>query len=59
MGDRGEGTGKQAMGSIKEAIGKIIGDTAVQAEGAAEKAAGQAQVDLGKGKAAARASSEK
>lgn len=29
---------KHAKGSIKEAIGMLIGDTKVQAEGAAEKA---------------------
>jgi len=33
---------KAALGSIKEAIGKVTGDTEAQAEGAAEKAAGTA-----------------
>ena len=43
MDDRIKGAAKQVTGSIKEAIGMIIGDPAVQAEGAAEKAAGEQQ----------------
>ena len=38
------GEAKQAKGSIKEAIGKLTGDTRAQAEGRAEKASGKAQV---------------
>ena len=34
---------EQARGSIKEAIGMLIGDEKVQAEGAAEKAIGEQQ----------------
>jgi uncharacterized protein YjbJ (UPF0337 family) len=37
------GAAKQVKGSVKEAIGKLTGDTRVQAEGAAEKAEGQAE----------------
>ena len=33
---------KAALGSIKEAIGKVTGDAEAQVEGAAEKAAGTA-----------------
>ncbi|MET3825774.1 MULTISPECIES: CsbD family protein [Sphingomonas] len=54
MDDRIEGAGKQATGSIKEAIGKITGDRSVEAKGAAEKAAGKAQSERGEAKAAAR-----
>ena len=34
---------KKVKGSVKEAIGKITGNPAIQAEGAAEKATGKAQ----------------
>lgn len=43
MEERIKGATKQVKGSIKEAIGMIIGDPIVQAEGAAEKAAGEKQ----------------
>ena len=59
MDDRVEGAGKQAIGSIKEAIGKITGDRATEAEGAAERAAGVAQGEVGKTKAAAKDALEK
>lgn len=36
---------RQVKGSIKEAIGKITGDSETQAEGAAEKRAGKTQAD--------------
>ena len=45
--DRLKGVGKQVTGSIKEAVGKVTGDTKTQAEGAAEKRAGKAQNALG------------
>jgi uncharacterized protein YjbJ (UPF0337 family) len=41
--DRVEGVGHQIKGSIKEAAGKVTGDTQTQAEGAAEKAGGKVQ----------------
>ncbi len=41
--DRTAGAAKQAKGSIKEAIGKVTGDTKIQAEGSAEKTVGKAQ----------------
>lgn len=34
---------KAALGSVKEALGKVIGNERVEAEGAAEKAAGKAE----------------
>ena len=45
--DRLKGTGKQVTGSIKEAIGKVTGDTKAQAEGTVEKTAGKAQNAVG------------
>jgi uncharacterized protein YjbJ (UPF0337 family) len=41
--DRVAGSARKAKGSVKEAIGKVTGDSKTQAEGAAEKTAGQAQ----------------
>ena len=38
--DRIAGSAKHTKGSVKEAIGKITGDSKTQAEGAAEKTAG-------------------
>ncbi|SDB73071.1 CsbD family protein [Belnapia rosea] len=52
--DRIAGTAKQVKGSIKEAIGKLTGDTKAQAEGAAEKAEGKVQNTAGDAKAAVR-----
>jgi len=45
--DRVEGVGHQVKGSIKEAAGKVTGDTKTQAEGTAEKAAGKVQNAVG------------
>ena len=45
--DRIEGMGKQAKGSVKEAFGKVTGDTKTEAEGAAEKSAGKVQNAIG------------
>lgn len=45
--DRVEGTAKQAKGSIKDAAGKVLGDTKLQAEGKADKAAGKVQNAVG------------
>jgi len=45
--DRVEGLGKKVTGSIKEAIGKITGDTRTQAEGTADKTAGTEQNTAG------------
>jgi uncharacterized protein YjbJ (UPF0337 family) len=48
--NRIEGIARQAKGSIKEAAGKITGNDKLQAEGKAEKLAGQAQEKLGQTK---------
>ena len=45
--DRVAGSAKQAKGSVKEAIGKVTGDSKTEAEGAAEKTAGRAQNAVG------------
>jgi uncharacterized protein YjbJ (UPF0337 family) len=45
--DRIAGSAKKTKGSVKEAIGKVTGDSKTQAEGAAEKTAGQAQNAVG------------
>jgi uncharacterized protein YjbJ (UPF0337 family) len=52
--DRIAGSAKQVKGSVKEAIGKVTGDTKTQAEGATEKAAGKVQNTVGGAKDAAR-----
>jgi uncharacterized protein YjbJ (UPF0337 family) len=52
--DRIEGAAKQVKGTIKEAIGKVTGDTKIEAEGVAEKAAGKVQSGVGHAKDAAR-----
>ena len=52
--DRIAGAAKQVKGSVKEAIGKITGDTKTQAEGAAEKTVGKAQNTAGGAKDAVR-----
>jgi len=52
--DRIEGAAKQVKGTIKEAIGKVTGDTKIEAEGMAEKAAGKVQSSVGNAKDAAR-----
>ncbi len=45
--DRVEGAGHQAKGTVKEAVGKMTGDTKTEASGAAEKAAGKVQNTAG------------
>ncbi len=45
--DRVEGAGHQAKGAVKEAAGKVTGDSKMQAEGKTEKAAGKVQNAIG------------
>ncbi|HEY8950537.1 MAG TPA: CsbD family protein [Rhizomicrobium sp.] len=52
--DRIEGSAKQAKGAVKEAAGKVTGDTKLQTEGAADKAAGKVQNAVGGAKDAIR-----
>ncbi len=46
--NRIKGEAKKVKGSIKEAAGKITGDRSLQAEGVAEKTAGNVQATAGK-----------
>jgi uncharacterized protein YjbJ (UPF0337 family) len=52
--DRIEGSAHQAKGAVKEAVGKVTGDTKTQAEGKVEKAAGKVQNAVGGAKDAIR-----
>ncbi len=52
--DRIEGAAKQVKGSVKEAVGKAIGDRKLQGEGIADKAAGKVQNAVGGAKDAVR-----
>ena len=45
--DRIDGALKNAAGSVKEATGKVLGDSKLEAEGVAERAAGKAQNAVG------------
>ena len=45
--DRVQGSVKQAKGAIKEAAGKITGDTKLQADGKADKTGGKIQNAIG------------
>jgi uncharacterized protein YjbJ (UPF0337 family) len=57
--DRIAGAAKQAKGAIKDAAGKVTGDTKLQAEGKADKAEGKVQSTVGGANAAARAAMAK
>ena len=52
--DRIAGAAKQTKGAIKDAAGKLTGDTKLQAEGKADKAAGKVQNTAGGAKDTAR-----
>ena len=45
--DRIEGSANQAKGAIKEAAGKVTGDSKLQAEGKADKVSGTVQNAVG------------
>jgi uncharacterized protein YjbJ (UPF0337 family) len=45
--DRIEGSAQQAKGKIKEAAGKALGDSKLEAEGKADKTAGKVQNLIG------------
>jgi uncharacterized protein YjbJ (UPF0337 family) len=57
--DRVRGTGKKVAGSVKEAAGKITGNTELEAKGAGEKAAGKVQNAAGGAKDAVRQAVDK
>jgi uncharacterized protein YjbJ (UPF0337 family) len=45
--DRIEGSEKGIKGKVKEAAGKVLGDTKVESEGKADQAAGKVQNTVG------------
>lgn len=45
--DRIKGSADQAKGTIKEGVGKMFGDTKLENEGKAEKAAGKVESAVG------------
>ena len=45
--DRVEGSAKQIKGNVKEAVGKVTGDSKTEAEGRADKAEGKVQNTIG------------
>lgn len=45
--DRIAGAAKQIKGSLKETIGKVIGDAKLQSDGKAERTAGKVQNAVG------------
>jgi uncharacterized protein YjbJ (UPF0337 family) len=52
--NRIEGAAKELKGTIKEAAGKLTGNKKLDAKGKIEKAAGETQSAVGKGKDAVR-----
>ncbi|HEX3576638.1 MAG TPA: CsbD family protein [Rhodopila sp.] len=52
--DRIKGAAHQVKGAVKEAAGKVTGDTKTEAEGAAERTAGKVQNAVGGMKDSAR-----
>ncbi len=52
--DRVSGAVDQAKGAIKDTVGKMTGDTKMQAEGKADKAAGKVENTVGGAKDSAR-----
>ncbi len=52
--DRIKGSAHQTKGAVKEGVGKVTGDTKLETEGKAEKAAGKVQNTVGGLKDAAR-----
>jgi uncharacterized protein YjbJ (UPF0337 family) len=45
--DRIQGSAEQAKGKVKEIAGKVTGDTKLESEGKAQKAAGKIQNTIG------------
>ena len=45
--DRIAGAAKEIKGSVKEAIGKVVGDAKLQSDGKADRAAGKVQNAIG------------
>ena len=45
--DRVKGAAHQAKGAVKEKVGQVTGDSKIEAEGKADKAAGKVQNAIG------------
>jgi uncharacterized protein YjbJ (UPF0337 family) len=45
--DRIKGSAEQIKGTVKEAVGKVLGDEKMETEGATDKAAGKVQNAVG------------
>jgi uncharacterized protein YjbJ (UPF0337 family) len=45
--DRVAGSAKQVKGTVKEAVGKVVGDAKLESEGEADKAEGKVQNAIG------------
>jgi uncharacterized protein YjbJ (UPF0337 family) len=45
--DRIKGSAEQAKGAVKETVGKVTGDSKLEAEGKGDKAAGKVQNAIG------------
>lgn len=56
--DRIAGAANQVKGAVKDVVGKVTGDTKLQAEGKADKAAGKVQSTVGGAKDAVRDATE-
>ena len=52
--DQIKGAAKEAKGSMKEGVGKAVGDRRMEAEGMTDRATGKMQKGVGKVKDAAR-----
>lgn len=52
LSDKAKGLGNEAMGNIKQGVGKVTGNDALRAKGAAQEALGEGQQAVGKAKAA-------
>lgn len=52
--NRVKGAAHQVKGAVKEAIGRMTGDTKLRVEGAAEKLGGKVQSSIGRAKDALR-----
>ncbi len=48
--NRIEGGAQEVKGTVKEAVGKLVGNERLEAEGKIDKAEGEAQSTLGKAK---------
>ena len=57
--DRIKGSADQAKGAVKDAAGKVTGDTKLQTEGKMDKAKGAAREALGDAKDAVRHSTDR